>query len=115
MAHLTKGAGFFPCSPGFAEGAVPWRTVWVTLETGGRGASGLQILNQGQSEEKSEGLEGSWTISHGVPTATQGTRGPGGGRGWRAQSSLEECLLQEGLNNETLQLLLTEPLSEGCL
>ena len=77
-------------------------------------SSGLQILNQGQSEEKSEGLRGRGQSPRESPRPAQGTRGSGWGRGWRAQSSLEEHLPQEGLNNETPQLL-TEPLSEGCL
>lgn len=77
-------------------------------------SSGLQILNQGQSEEKSEGLRGHGQSPMESPQPAQGPRGPGWGRGWRAQSSLEERQPQEGLNNETLQLL-TEPLSEGCL
>lgn len=35
MAHLAEMGQVFPLLSWFCRRAVPWRTVWVTLETGG--------------------------------------------------------------------------------
>ena len=119
MAHLASGAGFSTAPPPPTPAFLALQDYSLGDSVGDPGdrrerSSGLQILNQGQSEEKSEGLRGRGQSPRESPRPAQGTRGSGWGRGWRAQSSLEEHLPQEGLNNETPQLL-TEPLSEGCL